>query len=112
METTEVEAIAAMLRVLNAVENIRSATELVKAALAEGDAATGRRLAELAGFDSQDGAEVLQERRLHLPAAAKLRLAALKQRTASRADNKRERNALLEASLRLLAAARAEMIAG
>lgn len=112
METTEVEAIAAMLRVLNAVENIRSAGELVKAALAESHAGTARRLAELAAFDSEDGAQVLQERRLHLAAAVQLRLASLKQRAASRAGDSRERNALLEISLRLLASARAEMIAG
>lgn len=110
MEPTEVEAIAAMLRVLNALENIRSSTELVEAAIAEDHNRTAKRLAGLSSFDSEDGFEVLQERRLHVSAVVKLRKAFIKQQAASRVNTRATRNALLRGSLRLLAAARADMV--
>jgi len=110
MEPTEVEAIAAMLRVLNALENIRSATELAHMAIAETRSKAAKRLAQLASFDSEDGVEVLEERRLHSSSAAKLNRAFVKQRAAALANTRARRNAFLRGSIQLLAAAKAEMV--
>ena len=75
LEATEVEAIAAFLRVMNVLENLRSSNERAEAAQLEPDTATSQRLAELAAFDTQDAYQVLEEGGLNRAEAAKLRKA-------------------------------------
>jgi cytochrome c peroxidase len=110
METTDVENIAAFLRVMNALENIRSSTELDQGAIDESDGATARRLADLASFDTEDAFQVLEERTLHLPAIAKLKLAFGKERLAAVTHAEVLRDALLNSAIQLKQQARAEMI--
>jgi cytochrome c peroxidase len=110
METTDVEHIAAFLRVMNALENIRASTELDQGAIDESNGATARRLADLASYDTEDAFQVLEERTLHLPAVAKLKLAFVKEKLASVSHSAHLRDALLEAAIQLKQQARAEMI--
>ncbi|HEX9668201.1 MAG TPA: hypothetical protein VGC93_01845, partial [Thermoanaerobaculia bacterium] len=110
LETTEVEHVAAFLRVMNALENIRSASDLAHAALEETDPATSRRLAELASFDAQDGHQVLQERRLHRLAAFRMSRAYLRLKEASLTAGKAQRDALVNRALVMMGLARNEMV--
>jgi cytochrome c peroxidase len=110
LETTEVEHVAAFMRVMNALENIRSATELAHGALEETDPATARRLAELASFDAQDGNQVLQERRLHPLAAFRLSRAYLRLKDASLTAGKAQRDFFVNRALALMGLARQEMV--
>jgi cytochrome c peroxidase len=75
LESTQVEAVAALLRVLNALENIRSSTELDEAAQSQHDDHQAQMLLDLASFDTRDAIRVLEERGLHLDAVAKLKQA-------------------------------------
>jgi cytochrome c peroxidase len=110
METTEVENIAAFLRVMNALENIRSSSELDQGAIDEGDRGVSHRLAFLASRDTNDAIRVLDERRLHPTAVLKLKLAYLKEQDATGVQQKPARDALLQAVIKLKQQARAEMI--
>lgn len=110
METTEVEAIAAFLRVMNALENIRASLELDQAAVVESNGGTSRRLARLASFDTEDAVQVLEERFLHPPAIQKLKLAFAAEKAASLAQGKPVRDALLKQAIQLKQQARSEMI--
>lgn len=110
METTDVENIAAFLRVMNALENIRSSLELDQGAIDESDRHTSQRLADLASYDTQDAYQVLEERTLHLSAVAKLKLAYLKEKLASEANGGPVRDALLQGAIQLKQQARSEMI--
>lgn len=73
LDTSEVEAIAAFLRVLNALDNIRSFTQQSAAAIGQGDPQRSRRGLEIALSDVEDAIQVLRERNLHLDAIKKLR---------------------------------------
>ncbi|HKH49697.1 MAG TPA: hypothetical protein VKM72_33990 [Thermoanaerobaculia bacterium] len=110
METTEVENIAAFLRVMNALENIRGSLEVDQGAIDEGDRSTSQRLALLASYDTEDAYQVLEERSLHLPAVHKLKVAYLKERQAAEAEGAPVRHNLLQAAMLLKQQARAEMI--
>lgn len=113
METTDIENIAAFLRVMNALENIRGSLELDQGAIDESDYQTARRLADLASYDTQDAYQVLEERTLHLSAVAKLKQAYEKERavvTHPAAHGKPVRDALLAEAILLKQQARAEMI--
>ncbi|HWM91845.1 MAG TPA: hypothetical protein VN493_13855 [Thermoanaerobaculia bacterium] len=110
METTEVENIAAFLRVMNTLENIRASLLLDQAAIDENNAATAKELARLASFDTQDGWEVLEQRFLHLPAVAKLKAAYAAELAASVTNNASLRDGLLSKAMTLKAQARAELI--
>ncbi len=110
METTEVENIAAFLRVMNALENIRASLELDQAAAEESDRDTAKSLARLASFDTEDAAQVLEQRFLHPPAVQKLKLAFVAEKAAALANGKPVRDALLNKAIQLKQAARAEMI--
>ncbi len=82
LASTEVTAISAFLRVINALENIRSSTELLKrAASARGRAA--RRLLVLASAEAKDGIEVLRGANLHPEAVARLQKARVRIKEAS-----------------------------
>ncbi|HEX4960051.1 MAG TPA: hypothetical protein VF173_04380 [Thermoanaerobaculia bacterium] len=75
LESTQVGAVAALLRVLNALENIRSSTELDQAAQGHHDKRQAQMLLDLAALDTRDAINVLETRGLHLDAVAKLKQA-------------------------------------
>jgi cytochrome c peroxidase len=119
LETTQVVAVAAFLRVLNALENIRSATEYLdlarKGLQGCGTArcridhfASARNLLRLARAEIADAREVLDGGGLH-PAAVKRLDAALELARAALAST-RGRDSAIAVVLRALAAARAELI--
>lgn len=110
METTEVENIAAFLRVMNALENIRSSLLLDQGAIDEGDRGISHRLADLASHDTGDAIRVLDERGLHRTAVLELQLAFQKERLATRVQQKGARDVLLKAVIDLKKQARSEMI--
>ena len=110
LETTHVEAIAAMLRVLNALENIRSSAELDQAAYDQKDFAKAGTLLDIASFDTEDAFQVLNERNLHPIAAQNLKLAYEKEREASREHSRPRRDDLIQEILQLKEAAREDMI--
>ncbi|HYN21282.1 MAG TPA: hypothetical protein VE078_10010 [Thermoanaerobaculia bacterium] len=113
METTEVENIAAFLRVMSALENIRESLEQDQGVLQERDRDTAKRLAHLASFDTEDAVQVLQERHLHTPAVRKLQEALAKERAAAlsnAANGKPVRDALISSAMKLKREARAMLI--
>ena len=75
LEATQVEAIAAFLRVLNALDNIREATESATAAKRASDRAAAQLLEQAVG-DSLDAMGVLFARSLHPSAVKSLERAA------------------------------------
>lgn len=101
MTTSESEAIAAFLRVMNTLENIRASNLLAEAAIDESDDSVSRFLADLASFDTEDGYQVLEERYLHPDAVAKLKLAFFKEKLASKLNADGFRNALLHGAIDL-----------
>jgi hypothetical protein len=109
LETTDVEAVAALLRVLNALENIRSSLELDQAAAGK-DLGAAQKLLDLASFDTEDAYQVLEERSLHLDAAALLRLAYQKERLALAQRKDSRRNGLIAEVATLKNRARAAML--
>ena len=110
LETTDVEAVAALLRVLNALENIRSSSELDQAAAGAQDPKQASTLLDIASFDTEDAFQVLEERSLHLAAAKKLRQAYQMERQAVAQRSRPRRGKLINEILQLKAAARDEMI--
>jgi len=83
LDATQIEAIAAFLRVLNALENIRSAIDLLDAAAKDHRRAAVRLAQARAEID--DAVRDLAERNLHREALARLREAALLAQHAARA---------------------------
>ncbi|MEA2601987.1 MAG: hypothetical protein QOF89_2979 [Acidobacteriota bacterium] len=110
LEATQVEAVAAMLRVLNALENIRSSSELDQAAVDLKDKDKAEMLLKLASSDTRDAVRVLEERGLHLDAMGKLQLAFEKEREAADENSRPKRDNLIAEILQLKADARAAMI--
>jgi len=110
LETTQVEAVAALLRVLNALENIRSSSELDQAALGLKDFAKAGMLLDIASFDSEDAFQVLEERSLHLDAVSLLRQAYQKERQAIAQRSGPRRDKLIVDILALKRRAQAEML--
>jgi mono/diheme cytochrome c family protein len=70
LDATQVEAVAAFLRVLNALENIRQAIELLGES---GEARPPGRIVSRASHEIEDAIRVLSERALHLDAVELLR---------------------------------------
>ncbi len=73
LEATEVEAVAAFLRVINALENIRSSVELEQRATTTGNFGTAQDLLKLSIAELQDAIEVLSCVGLHPDAQQRLR---------------------------------------
>lgn len=73
LEATEVEAVAAFLRVINALENIRSSVELEQRATTTGNFNTAQELLKLSIADLQDAIEVLSCASLHPDAQMRLK---------------------------------------
>jgi len=111
LETTQVEAVAALLRVLNSLENIRSSSELDQAAIGRPfDAA--RNLLDIASFDTEDAYQVLEERSLHLDAAKLLRTAYQKERRAVDEARQARRDSLAREAQGLKGRAKSMMLVG
>ena len=72
LDATQIEAVAAFLRVLNALENIRQSIELLEAG---GKARTSERVISQVSHEIEDASRVLADRALHLDAVALLRKA-------------------------------------
>ncbi len=109
LETTDVEAVAALLRVLNALENIRSSSELDQAVI-DKNLDQARALSNLASFDTGDAVRVLEERNLHRVAVAKLKEAFVLEKQIYGTPSPKKRNSIVQRVLTLKAEARAEMI--
>ena len=110
LESTQVEAVAAMLRVLNALEDIRSSTELDQAAVNLKNKTKTRMLLDLASFDTRDAVRVLEGRGLHPDALAKLKEAYLLEIAARNEDSRPKRDDLLGQIVQLKTDARDLMI--
>jgi cytochrome c peroxidase len=110
MDPTEVQNIAAFLRVMNALENIRGSIEIDRGAIDEHDRAKAKRLAFLASFDTQDGWQVLEAKGLHPVAVAKLKQAYAAELAASYTNGKPVRDALLGHAVHLKEEARNDML--
>jgi mono/diheme cytochrome c family protein len=78
LDATQVVAVAAFLRVVNALENIRQSIELLEAGAGKGfaDRKEARELLERAVSETQDSIKVLDGAGLHPEAVARLRSAA------------------------------------
>ncbi|HSS76858.1 MAG TPA: hypothetical protein VLV54_08935 [Thermoanaerobaculia bacterium] len=110
LESTQVEAVSALLRVLNALENIRSSTEVDQAAVNLKDKGKAHMLLELASFDTRDAVRVLEERGLHLDAVAKLKQAYDLETSAMDENSRPKRDDMIAQILQLKADAKAAMI--
>jgi len=110
LEATQVEAVAAMLRVLNALENIRSSSELDAAAVDLKDKAKAKMLLDLASVDTRDSVRVRAERGLHLEAVGLLQIAFEKEVAAADENSRPRRDDLIAEILQLKTQARAAMI--
>jgi hypothetical protein len=73
LEATEVEAVAAFLRVINALENVRSSVELEQRATTTGNFNTAQELLKLSIAELQDAIEVLSCVSLHPDAVSRLK---------------------------------------
>ncbi|HET9489028.1 MAG TPA: hypothetical protein VFR64_04640 [Methylomirabilota bacterium] len=73
LSTSEIEAIAVFLRVINADFNIDEAKKYESTALWTGSYSEASRLLQLAGHEIDDAVRVLSERGLHLDAVIRLR---------------------------------------
>lgn len=95
LEATEVEAVAAFLRVINALENIRSSVELEHRATTTGNFSTAQELLKLSIAELQDAIEVLSCIGLHPDAQQRLREALTIDVLAQQTSNDFTRNVLI-----------------
>jgi cytochrome c553 len=111
LESTQIEAVAALLRVLNALENIRSSSELDEAAFdVKNPDPKVARLLNIASHDTQDAIRVLEERHLHPEAVAKLKQAYAKEIEARDEASRPRRDELILEILALKQGARSDML--
>ena len=112
LDSGEVVAIAALLRTLNAVENIRASNEFLRAALGT-PTATARSLLPLALADTSDAITVLTggPRQLYANATSLIRAARLLERVAARTSGLAARDDLLRRAIELKELARGLMFA-
>jgi cytochrome c peroxidase len=110
LEPTEVEAVAAFLRVINVLENIRSSVDLESRAKAATSFSQAQELLKLSLSELDDAIEVLDGGRLHPEVRKKLRQAAAIDAVALVTPNSSLRNQLINQAIALKNAARAEMV--
>jgi hypothetical protein len=112
LDATQVVAVAAFLRVINTLENIRSADEKLDRAYPEFRITVERQttLLERASFEIDDGIQVLTGGGLHADAASDLRRASELVMRALESSNSR-RQALVDDARAILGSARQRMIA-
>jgi hypothetical protein len=75
LDATQVEAVAAFLRVVNALDNIRIAVDLLESSLRARPSERASRLLRRAGLETDDALRVLAERTIHPDAVSRLRRA-------------------------------------
>ena len=109
-ELDQVVAVAAFLRVINALENIRSADETVNFVLLVANNSVARSLLTLALAEVEDGIEVLDCGGLHPGAQQALNAAAEILFEASRQNNPADRNFLIGEGLDALQKAVDDMV--
>ncbi len=110
LDATQVVAVAAFLRVINALENIRASLELIERA---DEAATVERelvLLERATAETEDAFQVLAGGGLHPAAVAELETALAQLRTGRSQRKARDRDGYIDAATAALARARADLI--
>jgi hypothetical protein len=101
--------VAAFLRVLNTLENLRSTLDLEQRAKAASSTAQARELLKLALSELQDALDVLRGGKLHPEAQRKLEQAAALDAAALIAPNANARNALIDQAVALQNAARSDL---
>jgi hypothetical protein len=109
LETTEVEAVAAFLRVINVLENIRSTVDLDTRAKAATSFSQAQELLKLSLSELDDAIEVLNGGHLHPEAQKKLRQAAALDAAALITANSNLRNQLINQAIALKNSARADI---
>jgi cytochrome c peroxidase len=107
---TQIDALGAFLRVINAIENIRAAIEYGQMALGASSARVVERRLGLATHDTGDAIEVLEARALHPEAVAELHQAGALLQRAARVSFRRQRSQLIAAALALEERARRHML--
>jgi cytochrome c peroxidase len=109
LEAVEVEAVAAFLRVINALENIRSAEDLANRAKATSNATAARELLRLAITELVDAVEVLSCASLHPEAQIKMTQAAGLLQLGINAASKAGRDSRINQALPLITGARNDL---
>ena len=99
LETTHVESIAAFLRVLNVLENLRSVVEVATFALDVTKSSAAKNMLKLSLFDLEDAKEVLEEGDLHLGTIKDLDKAHKELTKASKTNNSNNRNNKIQKGL-------------
>ena len=110
LDATQVVAVAAFLRVINALENIRASLELIERADAATTADRKLVLLERATREAEDALQVLTGGGLHPAAVAELATALEQLRSAGSQRKARERDRYADAAGEALARARADLI--
>jgi hypothetical protein len=109
LEATEVEAVAAFLRVINVLENVRSSVDLAVRAKSATGFSQAQELLKLSISELGDAIEVLDGGNLHPEAQKKLRQAAAINAVASVTPSSALRNQLINQALGLINSARSDM---
>ncbi len=112
LDATEVEAVAAMLRVLNTLENIRSSVDLETRAKNASSFGQAQELLKLSLSELDDAISVLGAGKLHPEAIDKLRTARELDEAALLIPSTSARNAIVNQALALKASARADLVVG
>jgi len=109
LEATEVEAVAAFLRVINVLENVRSSTDLETRAKTATGFSQAQELLKLSLSELEDAIEVLDGGHLHPEAQKKLRQAAAIDAVALVTPSSNLRNQLINQAIALKNSARADI---
>ncbi|HVG19629.1 MAG TPA: hypothetical protein VNI02_11290, partial [Blastocatellia bacterium] len=109
LEATEVEAVAAFLRVINVLENIRSSVDLENRAKFATSHSQAQELIRLSISELEDAIEVLDGGHLHPEAQKKLRQAAAIDALAQATPSANLRNQLINQALSLKNSARGDI---
>ncbi|HEY7915066.1 MAG TPA: hypothetical protein VIG62_24370 [Blastocatellia bacterium] len=109
LEAVEVEAVAAFLRIINALENIRSAEDLANRAKATNNATAARELLRLAITELVDAVEVLSCASLHPESQIKMTQAAGLLQLGINAASKSGRDSRINQARPLITGARADL---
>lgn len=109
LEAVEVEAVAAFLRVINALENIRSADDLLLRARSTSNTAAAKELLGLAIAELTDALEVLTCASLHPEAQIKIIQAGVAAAQAIDASTKSSRDSKINEARPLLSSARGNL---
>lgn len=107
---TQVAAVGAFLRVINALEKVRSATELLNKVLEETALSQAQRSLNISNAEIGHGIRVLQEVKLHAAAVAHLKAAKGLLAAAGKIKFVPARNVLVKLALRAIEKARGEMV--